>query len=68
MQQTKHKFKANEFVRIKQYEESGINGYGRVSYIKEDGRVFVTNMNMPFLGTVNNLFDEDELERSTRNA
>lgn len=58
------KFVVNEFVRIKRYAEDGINGYGRVGYIEDDGRYFVTNMNMPFLGTVNNFFNEDELEKS----
>ena len=56
-------FKVNDIVRIKAYDEDGINGYGRVQAVREDGLVWVVNGNMPFAGTISDFFTHDELER-----
>lgn len=57
------KFKVNETVKINKYDGDQYNEVGRVNSITEDGRYWVTNMNMPFMGTVSDFFDEDELSK-----
>ncbi len=56
-------FKVNDYVRIKKYPKNGSDGYGRVVGILPDGRYWVSNMNMPFCGNVNDYFQEQDLEQ-----
>ncbi len=53
--------KVNDEVMIKRYKDNPDNKYGRITTIK-DGRYHVSNMNMPYCGSVCNWFDRDELE------
>ena len=74
------KFQVNDVVRILQYPEDGIDGYGRVDqvslaraapggYIKRRRyRYHVVNGNMPFQGTVNDWFEADELRLRRRHS
>lgn len=49
-------------VRINKYPEDSINAYGRViGYDPNNGKWWVTNMNMPYMGTISAWFSEDEL-------
>lgn len=57
------KFAHNEVVVINQYIGDQYNEQGRVNSIMDDGRYWVTNMNMPFMGTVSDFFEEDELSK-----
>ena len=54
--------KVNDTVRIKKYPKGSINEKGRVQSIREDGLVWVVNLNMPFSGTVSAHFKPEELE------
>ena len=51
-----------EVVRIKGQEKGGINEFGRVFGKDVDGRYFVSNLNMPFQGTISALFERHEIE------
>jgi len=57
------KFAHNEVVVINQYIGDQYNEQGRVNSIMDDGRYWVTNMNMPFMGTVSDFFEEEELSK-----
>lgn len=58
------KFQENEHVIIKEYIGDEYNERGRVNgYNPDTKKYWVTNMNMPFMGTVSDFFDEDELEK-----
>ena len=56
-------FEINEIVTIKEYRDDEYNCEGRINTIMEDGKYWVTNMNMPFMGTISAAFTEDELEK-----
>jgi len=56
------KFKRNETVIIKKFRNNPNEKFGRIDSI-EDGKFRVTNMNMPFMGTVSDTFSEDEIEK-----
>lgn len=56
-------FKVGEIVIIKMFRGSETNERGRINHISSDGRYWVTNMNMPFQGTVSDYFWSDELEK-----
>jgi NifB/MoaA-like Fe-S oxidoreductase len=62
----KTKYKLTEQVRIKKFVGTD-NEYGRIkSFIKTyDGeyKIWVANLNMPYMGTVSDLFYEHELEK-----
>lgn len=62
------KFERNEIVGIKQYRGDEYNYEARVNNVKEtivNDYIYyhVSNMNMPFHGTVSGFFKEDELEK-----
>ena len=64
------KFKQFEHVRIKQYPENDINTYGMIQSIIKHGknvRYWVTNMNIPYCGTISEFFTETELQKIKRN-
>ena len=44
----------NEIVRLLDYAEDGINGYGRITGIYKNKTVSVSNANQPFQGTLTN--------------
>jgi len=55
--------RAGDRVNIKQYKDDEYNSEGRVIQISEDGKSYrVSNLNMPFMGTVNDWFTADEVE------
>ncbi len=58
-----NKIKVNDIVLILPYKDSEINSLGRVTQIMGDGSFHVSNMNMPFSGTISNFFTERELEK-----
>jgi len=59
------KFKVNDIVVIKAYQNDEMNGEGRVTQIHSDKHVthsiHVSNMNMPYCGGVCQWFKPDEL-------
>ena len=59
------KFKHNERVLIKKYRNDPDNSHGRINLVspKKDRPYWVTNLNMPYQGTVSEFFSEDELEK-----
>lgn len=57
------KFKRLDTVRLLDYPEGSINSHGHVNHVYPDGRVWVSNINMPYIGTVNKIFRVDELDR-----
>ena len=60
-------FKVNEHVRIlKVKDEDNINAYGRISFIGEDGRYWVSNFNMPYCGTISEFFNEEDIAPTKR--
>jgi len=54
-------FTPGDIVIIKQYENVPENKYGVVQSIHPDGKVWVTNMNMPFQGDVSDNFVPNQL-------
>lgn len=60
--QLKSKFNVGDYVLILPYKDDDYNKYGIVNYVLEDGWVHVSNMNMPFYGTVSRNFHPDELQ------
>jgi hypothetical protein len=62
------KFAHNEIVVINQYIGDPYNEKGRVNSVNDthDGsvRYWVVNGNMPFMGTVSDFFEEDELSKA----
>jgi hypothetical protein len=59
-------FKVNEHVRVKGMRMGSPDEFARIAYIKEDGVYFVTNMNMPYQGTINQFMTEDKIEKIRR--
>lgn len=60
-------FERLEIVGIKQYRDDEYNYEGRVMNVKEtwNGHIYyyVSNMNMPFMGSISEFFKESELEK-----
>jgi hypothetical protein len=57
------KFKTNDVAYIKAYKNDPDNCKGRVVTVFDDGRFWVSNLNMPFCGSVSEIFTADELEK-----
>ena len=57
-----NKFDRLEHVIIKKYVNDEINKYGVIKSIDND-MYWVTNLNMPYMGTISDFFTEDELEK-----
>ena len=51
---------------ITKYKDDPANRVAIVQSVNEDGRVWVTNMNMPFQGTVSEILHVSELEEFER--
>ena len=49
-------------VRILKYADDPFNEFGLVTHTYNNGDVWVSNMNMPFQGTINQRFTADEVE------
>jgi hypothetical protein len=60
---TAKKIKVNDIVTILAYKNDPKNCRGRVNSIS-DGRYYITNMNMPFMGTINDWFTREEISLS----
>ena len=56
-------YKVNDHVRLYDYPEGDINEAARIRTIYENDDVFLTNMNMPYLGTINGRFSKEEFKR-----
>jgi hypothetical protein len=54
-------YKVNDFVTILKYKNDPINKEGRITVVYESGHVHVSNLNMPFCGSVNRIFRPDEI-------
>ena len=59
-------YRHGDIVRIKKYKENSANAYGRVDGNPTDDKVWVTNLNMPFSGTVCGFLKPDEIELHKR--
>lgn len=58
------KFEINEAVTILQYKDDQYNREGTINSYNADTKLYwVVNMNMPYLGTVSAMFNENELEK-----
>ena len=59
------KYKVNEHVRVKMFERNHINATARVNAVDEENElVYLTNLNMPFMGTLcNAVFHVKEIEK-----
>ena len=44
----------NDHVRLLEFPEDSINGYGRIEHIFPDGKLRIVNLNMPYSGTLSN--------------
>lgn len=55
-------FEHGDIVRIKKYPKDSNNGYGKINGFLPDGRIWVVNMSLPFLGIVSDYFKPEELE------
>jgi hypothetical protein len=58
--------KENKPVRLYDYPIGHVNAYAVVRKVYEDGAVWLTNGNMPYLGTINMVYDKEEFERMTK--
>lgn len=54
-------FTPGDIVIIKKYEHIEENKYGVVQTVRDDGKIWVTNMNQPFMGDVSDHFIPNEL-------
>ena len=54
------KFKVYDHVRINKFPESSTNARGKVDFIRGD-LYYVSNLNMPYAGTISQFFTEEEL-------
>jgi len=59
------KAKVNDSVRLLDYPKEDINEYAKVKAVYEDGRVWVANLNMPYMGTISKIVSKNEFERMT---
>lgn len=59
------KVQVNDHVRLLDYPEDDINAYARVAAIYENGHVWIVNVNMPYLGTINKVVSKVEFIRMT---
>lgn len=55
-------FEVNEHVRLKEYKGS-MNEYARIKAITEEGKYWVTNLGMPYSGTISVVMSEGQLEK-----
>lgn len=55
--------KVGDTVRILEFPKGHINAEGRVEGISEKGRIWVSNLNQPFAGTISQFFDREEIEK-----
>ena len=56
--------KQNDTVRVLRVEdENHPNAYARVVTIYEDGRVWVTNLNMPYMGTISEIVKDYQIQK-----
>lgn len=55
----------NEHVRLLDYPQGDINEFARVGKIYPDGKVWLVNQNMPYVGTINKVVSKKEFERMT---
>lgn len=58
-------FKRNEIVRVVGEPKGSINEFARIDTVYDDGRFWITNMNMPFLGTISKIVAESEIAKAT---
>ena len=54
-------FKLNEHVRVLTEDIDGINGYARIDQVDTKRGYFITNMNMPYSGTLNKWVSTKEI-------
>ena len=56
-------FHVYEIVTIKKYKNDQYNNKGIIQHIYEDGRIWVSNLNQPFQGTISEIFYPEDLEQ-----
>jgi len=59
----KNKIKVGDHVRLYKYPELSADGYGRVIKKADDGRFWVSTINMPYAGSVSGWFKRSEIEK-----
>jgi len=58
----KHQLRVNDVVVFKNEPEDSINYAAKVNYIYANDNVWVANLNMPFAGTISEIFSPEQLE------
>lgn len=53
--------KNGDIVLIKEYEKDNINRHARVMRVYPDNKAWVSNLNMPYLGTVSKIYKISDL-------
>ena len=62
------KFKRNDHITILPYKNDRYNCVGRINQVDTVNKQYhVTNMNMPFMGTVSEWFKENQLAKLSSN-
>jgi hypothetical protein len=59
----KEQLKINDTVRIGVFPEKDPDGYARVGGVYKDGRVWLVNANMPFMGSINTILTPVQLKK-----
>jgi hypothetical protein len=57
------KFKLNETVRVVGKKKGSTDEFARITNILEDGRYWISNMNMPFDGTISMPVTPDKIAK-----
>ena len=60
------KLKVLDVVKIKRFKPGHMNEFGIINFINNDGTYHVSNMNMPFQGTISANFNRNEIEEVSR--
>ena len=60
------KFKLYQMVRIKGMPEGCADEFAHVRGVYKDGTYWISNMNMPFSGSISEIVTADKIERLSR--
>ena len=56
-------FEENEHVRVRGEHKGSINEFARILKIYDNGDVWISNMNMPYLGTISEIVSIDRIDK-----
>jgi len=55
-------FKIGDRVRLLEFPEDSWDAYATVQFVHDDGSIWVSNLNMPFMGTTSKIYSADEAQ------